>query len=161
MHYRKGAPLQIKVIRGRALAALAALALVVGVSAGGASAKSNHATAGVTVYAAASLTDVFPKIDPWHVQLRGSLRSPRRSRTVRRRTSSRPRTRRSRRSSCRGHRRSLVFTRNTRRHRAEGESAEHQGIYDVAKPGVKIDINSAVPVGAYAQIWKQMGLTAR
>ena len=56
--------MQIKVIRGRAVAALAALALVVGVSAGGASAKSNRATAGITVFAAASMTDVFPKIDP-------------------------------------------------------------------------------------------------
>ena len=50
--------------RGRAVALLFAVALGVGVSASGASAKSSRATAGITVYAAASLTDVFPKIDP-------------------------------------------------------------------------------------------------
>ena len=38
-----------------------------------------------------------------------------------------------------------------------------KSIYDIAKPGVKLDIaNSAVPVGSYTlQVWKQMGLTAQ
>ena len=50
---------------------------------------------GITVYAAASLTDVFPKIDSGPKYSFGArTRSPRRSPSARRRTCSRPRTRR-------------------------------------------------------------------
>ena len=157
----------VKVIRGRAVAAFVALALVIGVSAGGASAQSDHATAGITVYAAASLTDVFPKIDstatynfagsnalatqitngapadvfasanttlPQQLYAAGTVEKP------------------------------VVFTRNTLVGIVPKSNPQNiHSIYDMAKPGVKIDIaNSAVPVGSYTlQIWKQMGLTSQ
>ncbi|HKC22614.1 MAG TPA: substrate-binding domain-containing protein, partial [Gaiellaceae bacterium] len=47
--------------RGRAFSAVAALTIALSLVAGQASARSS---AQITVYAAASLTDVFPKIDP-------------------------------------------------------------------------------------------------
>ena len=157
----------VKVIRGRAVAAFVALALVIGVSAGGASAQSDHATAGITVYAAASLTDVFPKIDstatynfagsnalatqitngapadvfasanttlPQQLYAAGTVEKP------------------------------VVFTRNTLVGIVPKSNPQNiHSIYDMAKPGVKIDIaNSAVPVGSYTlQIWKQLGLTSQ
>jgi molybdate transport system substrate-binding protein len=150
----------------RFVAAVALAALVVVVGAGGAAAKSSHAAAGVTVYAAASLTDVFPAIDngntysfagsnalatqiqngapadvfasanttiPAQLYAQGLVEKP------------------------------VVFTRNTLVIVVpKSNPAGIHSIYDLAKPGVKIDIaNSAVPVGSYTvQVLNQMGLAA-
>ena len=153
--------------RGRAVALLFAVALCVGVGASGASAKSTHSTAGITVYAAASLTDVFPKIDPTPsynfagsnalatqitngapADVFASANTQLPAQLYAAGTVEKP----------------VTFTRNTLV--AIVPKANPLGIksvYDIAKPGVKLDIaNSAVPVGAYTlQIWKQMGLTAQ
>src|SRR5262249_26719118 len=58
----------------------------------------------------------------------------------------------------------VTFTRNTLVAIVpKSNPANIKSIYDIAKPGVKLDIaNSAVPVGSYTlQIWKQMGLTSQ
>jgi molybdate transport system substrate-binding protein len=150
--------------RARLVALVTTVAFCLGVSAGGAAAKSSHATAGVTVYAAASLTDVFPKIDggntysfagsnalatqitngapadvfasanttlPAQLYAQGIVDKP------------------------------VVFTRNTLVIVVpKSNPAGIKSIYDLAKPGVKLDIaNSAVPVGSYTvQVLNQMGL---
>ncbi len=157
--------------RGRrlrpALAIFAILALSLGAGAGGASAKSSHSTAGITVYAAASLTDVFPAIDksvsysfagsnalatqitngapadvfasantslPAQLYAAGLVEKP------------------------------VVFTRNTLVIVVpKSNPAGIKSIYDLTKPGVKLDIaNSAVPVGSYTvQVLNQMGLASQ
>ena len=122
--------------------------------AGGAAAKSTHATAGVTVYAAASLTDVFPKIDGGNTyNFAGSNALATQitngapadvfasANTSCRRSSTRRGSSRSR-SSSRGTRSSIVVP--------KANPAGIKSIYDLTKPGVKLDIaNSAVPVGSY------------
>jgi molybdate transport system substrate-binding protein len=151
-------------IRARTLALAVTALLAVAVAAGGASAQSSHSTAGITVYAAASLTDVFPAIDgsnqysfagsnalatqitngapadvfasanttlPAQLYAQGVVEKP------------------------------VVFTRNTLVIVVpKSNPAGIKSIYDLAKPGVKIDIaNSAVPVGSYTvQVLNQMGL---
>jgi molybdate transport system substrate-binding protein len=157
--------LQIKVIRGRAVAALAAFALVVGVSAGGASAKSKHATAGITVYAAASLTDVFPKIDPsntYNFAGSNALATQITNGAPADVFASANTTLPQQLYAAGTVEKPVIFTRNTLVGIVPKSNPQNiKSIYDMAKPGVKIDIaNSAVPVGAYTlQIWKQMGLT--
>jgi molybdate transport system substrate-binding protein len=152
--------------RGRAIALLTAVALCVGVGASGASAKSSRATAGITVFAASSLTDVFPKIDPGNdysfagsnalatqiangapADVFASANTTLPAQLFAAGTVEKP----------------VVFTRNTLVAIVpKANPADIKTIYDIAKPGVKVDIaNSAVPVGSYTlQIWKQMGLTA-
>jgi molybdate transport system substrate-binding protein len=143
---------------------LLAAVLCASVAAGGASAGSTRAQAGVTVYAAASLTDVFPAIDksntysfagsnalatqimngapadvfasanttiPAQLFAQGVIEKP------------------------------VVFTRNTLVIVVpKSNPAGIKSIYDLAKPGIKIDVaNSAVPVGSYTlQVLDQMGL---
>src|SRR5213079_159913 len=132
--------------------------------AGGAAAKPTRAQAGVTVYAAASLTGVFPAIDksntysfagsnalatqvangapadvfasanttlPAQLYASGVVEKP------------------------------VVFTRNTLVVVVpKSNPAGIETVYDLAKPGVKIDVASpAVPVGSYTlQVLDQMGL---
>lgn len=139
--------------------------LCASIAAGGAAARSTRAQAGITVYAAASLTDVFPAIDksntysfagsnalatqitngapadvfasanttlPAQLFASGIVEKP------------------------------VVFTRNTLVIVVpKGNPAGIKSIYDLSKPGVKIDVaNSAVPVGSYTlQVLGQMGLT--
>jgi molybdate transport system substrate-binding protein len=134
------------------------------VAVGGAAASASKAQAGVTVYAAASLTDVFPAIDkgntysfagsnalatqiangapadvfasanttiPAQLFAQGVVEKP------------------------------VVFTRNTLVIVVpKSNPAGIKSVYDLAKPGVKIDVaNSAVPVGSYTlQVLDQMGL---
>ena len=148
----------------RTIAVLITAALV---CAAGASASSSSAKAGVTVYAAASLTDVFPAIDksntysfagsnalatqitngapadvfasanttlPAQLFAQGVVEKP------------------------------VVFTRNTLVIVVpKSNPAEIKSIYDLTKPGVKIDVaNSAVPVGSYTlQVLGQMGLASQ
>ena len=133
-------------------------------AAGGASADSSRAQASVTVFAAASLTDVFPVIDkepkysfagsnalatqitngapadvfasanttiPAQLFASGVVEKP------------------------------VVFTRNTLVIVVpKSNPAGIKSVYDLEKPGVKIDIaNSGVPVGSYTlQVLDQMGI---
>jgi len=143
----------------------AAVAFVALVAAGGAPAASTQATAGINVYAAASLTDVFPAIDgsnsynfagsnalatqiangapadvfasanttiPATLYAQGLVQKP------------------------------VVFTRNTLVIvTPKSNPAGITSIYDLAKPGVKLDVaGPAVPVGSYTiQVLGQMGLS--
>lgn len=153
--------------RGRAVALLVALALSVGVSASGASAKSSRATAGITVYAASSLTDVFPKIDPtatYNFAGSNALATQITNGAPADVFASANTTLPAQLYAAGTVEKPVTFTRNTLVAIVpKANPANIESIYDIAKPGVKIDIaNSAVPVGAYTlQIWKQMGLTAQ
>src|SRR5690348_9508389 len=152
-------------MRYRALTGtLLAAVLCACVGTGIASAGSTRAQAGVTVFAAASLTDVFPAIDksntysfagsnalatqvtngapadvfasanstiPAQLFAQGIVEQP------------------------------VVFTRNTLVIVVpKANPAGIKSIYDLAKPGIKIDVaSSAVPVGSYTlQVLDQMGL---
>jgi molybdate transport system substrate-binding protein len=158
--------LLLQVTRGRAVALLFALALCVGVSASGASAKSTHSTAGITVYAAASLTDVFPKIDPsntYNFAGSNALATQITNGAPADVFASANTTLPAQLYAAGTVEKPVTFTRNTLVAIVpKSNPAGIKSIYDIARPGVKIDIaNSAVPVGAYTlQIWKQMGLTA-
>ena len=154
-------------IRGRALALCVAVAVCVGVGAGGASAKSSRQAAGVTVYAAASLTDVFPKIDPGNsYNFAGS------NALATQITNGAPadvfasaNTQLPAQLYAQGLvEKPVTFTRNTLVAIVpKANPAGIKSIYDIAKPGVKLDIaNAAVPVGSYTlQVWKQMGLSSQ
>ena len=152
--------------RGRAVALLFAVALCVGVSAGGASAKSSRSTAGITVYAAASLTDVFPKIDPsntYNFAGSNALATQITNGAPADVFASANTTLPQQLYAAGTVEKPVIFTRNTLVAIVpKSNPAGIKSIYDIAKPGVKLDIaNSAVPVGSYTlQVWKQMGLTA-
>jgi molybdate transport system substrate-binding protein len=142
---------------------IAALALALGLVAGQASARSN---AQITVYAAASLTDVFPKIDPAQkYQFGGSntlaaqitqgapadvfasanMTLP--NQLFAKGVCSQP----------------VVFTRNRLVVVApKSNPANIHSIYNLAKPGVKLVVaGSGVPVGSYTlQVLKNMNLSA-
>jgi molybdate transport system substrate-binding protein len=131
---------------------------------GGAAAKSTRAQAGVTVYAAASLTDVFPAIDkgntysfagsnalatqitngaPADVFASANTAIP--AQLFASGVVEKP----------------VVFTRNTLVIVVpKSNPAGIKSIYDLSKPGTKIVVaNSAVPVGSYTlQVLDQMGL---
>src|SRR5690349_8928265 len=143
---------------------LLAAVLCACVASGAATANATRTQAGVTVFAAASLTDVFPAIDksnsysfagsnalatqitngapadvfasanttiPAQLFAQGLVEKP------------------------------VVFTRNTLVIVVpKANPAGVKSIYDLAKPGIKIDVaNSGVPVGAYTlQVLDQMGL---
>ena len=145
----------------------AALALAVGVSAAGASAGSDRATAGITVYAAASLTDVFPKIDPdatYSFAGSNALATQITNGAPADVFASANTTLPQQLYAAGTVEKPVVFTRNTLVGIVPKSNPQNiQSIYDMTKPGVKIDIaNSAVPVGSYTlQIWKQMGLTSQ
>jgi molybdate transport system substrate-binding protein len=145
---------------------LVAGALCACLAAGGAAAKSNRAAAGITVFAAASLTDVFPAIDhsnqysfagsnalatqitngaPADVFASANTTIP--AQLFAAGTVQKP----------------VVFTRNTLVIVVpKSNPAGIKSIYDLARPGVKIDVaNSAVPVGSYTlQVLDQMALRA-
>jgi len=141
----------------------AGVALVLALVAGQAAARSN---AQITVYAAASLTDVFPKIDPSEkYQFGGSntlsaqitqgapadvfasanMTLP--NQLYAKGLCSKP----------------VVFTRNTLVVVVPTANPAHiHSVYDLAKPGVKLVVaGPGVPVGSYTlQILKNMNLTA-
>jgi molybdate transport system substrate-binding protein len=156
----------LKGTRGRAVALLFAVALCAGVSVSGAAAKSSRATAGVTVYAAASLTDVFPKIDPtatYNFAGSNALATQITNGAPADVFASANTTLPAQLYAAGTVEKPVTFTRNTLVAIVpKSNPTGIKSIYDIAKPGVKIDIaNSAVPVGSYTlQIWKQMGLTA-
>jgi len=153
--------------RGRAVALLFAVALCVGISASGASAKSSRSTAGITVYAAASLTDVFPKIDPnntYNFAGSNALATQITNGAPADVFASANTTLPAQLYAAGTVEKPVTFTRNTLVAIVpKSNPAGIKSIYDMTKPGVKIDIaNSAVSVGSYTlQIWKQMGLTAQ
>jgi molybdate transport system substrate-binding protein len=132
--------------------------------AGGAAAKSTRAQAGVTVYAAASLTDVFPAID------RGNTFSFAGSNALATQImngapadifASANTTLPAQLFASGVVEKPVVFTRNTLVIVVpKANPAGVKSIYDLAKPGVKIDVaNPAVPVGSYTlQVLDQMGL---
>ena len=144
-------------------AVAAALALAVALLAGQASAKSN---AQITVYAAASLTDVFPKIDsaqkyqfggsntlaaqitlgaPADVFASANMTLP--NQLNARGLCSKP----------------VVFTRNTLVVVVPKANPKNvRSVYDLTKPGVKLVVaGPGVPVGSYTlQILKNMNLTS-
>jgi molybdate transport system substrate-binding protein len=143
-------------------AILAALAIALGLGAGAALARTN---AQITVYAASSLTDVFPKIDPAErYQFGGSntlaaqimqgapadvfasanMTLP--NQLYANGQCSKP----------------VVFTRNTLVVVVPKANPAHiRSIYDLAKPGVKLVVaDPGVPVGSYTlQILKNMKLS--
>jgi len=152
--------MRYRALTGTLLAAVLCACIGTGI----ASAGSTRAQAGVTVFAAASLTDVFPAIDksntysfagsnalatqvtngapadvfasanstiPAQLFAQGIVEKP------------------------------VVFTRNTLVIVVpKANPAGIKSIYDLAKPGIKIDVaSSAVPVGSYTlQVLDQMGL---
>jgi len=150
-------------------AALAGLTLVFGFGAGGAAARqvgADGTQAQVTVYAAASLTDVFPKIDPTakysfagsntlaaqitqgapaDVFASANMTLP--NQLNAKNLVSKP----------------VVFTRNTLVVVVPTSNpANIKTVYDLKKPGTKLVVaGPAVPVGAYTiQILRNMGLSS-
>jgi molybdate transport system substrate-binding protein len=129
----------------------------------GAAAKSTTAQAGVTVYAAASLTDVFRAIDKGNTfSFAGS------NALATQITNGAPadvfasaNTLPAQLFASGVVEKPVVFTRNTLVIVVpKANPAGIKSIYDLSKPGVKIDVaNSAVPVGSYTlQVLDQMGL---
>ena len=157
-------------IRRSRFASLTAIAVLVlfALLAGSASSATRHAAAGpqVTVYAAASLTDVFPAIDPdakysfagsnalatqitqgapADVFASANMTLP--NGLYQKNLCSKP----------------VVFTRNTLVVVVPQSNPAHiHNIYDLAKPGVKVDIaGPKVPVGTYTlQVLSNMNLKA-
>ncbi|HUB76203.1 MAG TPA: molybdate ABC transporter substrate-binding protein [Solirubrobacteraceae bacterium] len=148
------------------LAALLCALLAAAAGGGGASAATGTSTAGLTVYAAASLTDVFPAIDPnpkysfagsntlaAQIQLGAPADVFASANTQ---------------IPAALYAKGLVdkpvdFTRNTLVIVVPTSNpGDVHSIYDLTKPGVTISIaNSAVPVGSYTlQILGQMNLTS-
>jgi molybdate transport system substrate-binding protein len=143
---------------------LAAAGLCACLAVGGAAAKSSRSAAAINVFAAASLTDVFPAIDPGNqysfagsnalatqitngapADVFASANTTLPAQLYASGTVEKP----------------VVFTRNTLDIVVpKSNPAGIKSIYDLAKPGVKIDVaNSAVPVGSYTlQVLDQMGL---
>ena len=147
-------------LTGTLLAAL----LCAGIASGAATASPTRAQAGVTVFAAASLTDVFPAID------RGNTYSFAGSNALATQiTNGAPadvfaaaNTTIPAQLFAQGVvEKPVVFTRNTLVIVVpKSNPAGVKSIYDLARPGIKIDVaNSGVPVGSYTlQVLDQMGL---
>ena len=150
--------------RGVALISVAALSLCVG--AAGATAKSTRLDSGITVFAAASLTQAFPVIGPGNTYsfagsntLEAQIANGAPADVFASANTSIPAT-----MYAQGLiEKPVDFTRNTLVMVVpKSNPAGIQSIYDLTKPGVSIDIaNSAVPVGSYTlQVWNQMGLSS-
>jgi molybdate transport system substrate-binding protein len=129
-----------------------------------AAAKSTRAQAGVTVYAAASLTAVFPAIDKGNTfSFAGSnaLATQITNGAPADVFASANTTLPAQLFASGVVEKPVVFTRNTLVIVVpKANPAGIKSIYDLSKPGVKIDVaNSAVPVGSYTlQVLDQMGL---
>jgi len=146
------------------VAALVVVALCGSLGAGGAAAKSTRAQAGVTVYAAASLTDVFPAIDKSNTySFAGSnaLATQITNGAPADVFASANTTIPAQLFASGVVQKPVVFTRNTLVIVVpKSNPAGIKSIYDLAKPGTKIVVaNPAVPVGQYTlQVLDQMGL---
>ena len=152
----------------RTVAGLAAAAIVLTLAvlfAGGASAGQARRQAQITVYAAASLTDAFPKLDPAEKYsfagsntLAAQITQGAPADVFASANMALP-TQLAAKGLCS---QPVVFTRNTLVIVVpKSNPAGIHSIYDLTKPGVKLDIaGSGVPVGSYTlQILKNMNLT--
>ncbi len=150
----------------RSLALGSALALCLSLGAGGAAARTDRAASGITVFAAASLTQAFPVLAPGNTYsfagsntLAAQIANGAPADVFASANTSIP---------AALYAKGLIekpvdFTRNTLVLVVpKSNPAGIQSIYDLARPGVSIDIaNPSVPVGGYTlQVWNQMGLTA-
>jgi molybdate transport system substrate-binding protein len=157
---KKGAVVRYRTILGT----LAAVVLCASLGAGGAAAKSTRAQAGLTVYAAASLTDVFPAINKDNTySFAGSnaLATQITNGAPADVFASANTTLPAQLFASGVVQKPVVFTRNTLVIVVpKSNPAGIKSIYDLSKPGTKIVVaNSAVPVGSYTlQVLDQMGL---
>src|SRR5579875_1210617 len=163
-------PVPARRSRGLALAsvvsALSALALLGGGTAGASPRARTAARAQITVYAAASLTDVFPKIAPGEKYsfagsntLEAQIAQGAPADVFASANTALP-TKLYQQGLCS---KPVVFTRNTLVIVVpKSNPAGIHSIYDLTKAGVKIDIAaSGVPVGSYTlQILKNMNLSS-
>jgi molybdate transport system substrate-binding protein len=146
------------------LGTLIAVVLCACIGAGGAAAESTRTQAGVTVYAAASLTDVFPAIDKSNTySFAGSnaLATQITNGAPADVFASANTTIPAQLFASGVVEKPVVFTRNTLVIVVpKSNPAGINSIYDLSKPGTKIVVaNSAVPVGSYTlQVLDQMGL---
>jgi molybdate transport system substrate-binding protein len=162
----KGATLRFSRIGGRVASLLALVALCACLGAGGASAKSGRATAGITVFAGSSMTTVLPEIDPNNTYSLGSTtafatqivngapadlllgaNTASCSALYAQGVADKP----------------VLFTRNTLEVIVpKANPANIKSIYDLTKPGIKVvEAAASVPVGTYTlQVLNQMGLNA-
>ena len=144
----------------------AAVVLCVSLGAGGAAANSTRGQAGVTVYAASSLTDAFPAINKDNTySFAGSnaLATQITNGAPADVFASANTTIPAQLFASGVVQKPVVFTRNTLVIVVpKSNPAGIKSIYDLAKPGTKIVVaNSAVPVGSYTlQVLGQMGLTS-
>jgi molybdate transport system substrate-binding protein len=149
------------------LALVTVAAVLVAGAASGTTERQSRADGGITVYAAASLTDVFPSFDPGEKYsfagsntLAAQITNGAPADVLASANTTIP---------AQLYAKGLVekpvnFTRNTLVIVVpKSNPANIHTVYDLAKPGVKIDVaNSAVPVGSYTlQILKNMNLTAK
>jgi molybdate transport system substrate-binding protein len=154
-------------VRLRAVAAASALAVMCAcLSTAGAAAGSSRAAAGITVYAASSLTDAFPAIDKRNSYSFGGsnalatqIANGAPADVFASANTSLP----AQLYAAGVVEKPVVFTRNTLVVVVpKSNPARIESVYDLTKPGLKIDVaNPAVPVGAYTlQVLDQMGLRA-
>jgi molybdate transport system substrate-binding protein len=148
------------------LAAAVGAVVLAALLAGGVSARPTAGRAPITVYAAASLTDAFPKLDPAERYSFGGSNT-----LAAQITQGAPAdvfasanltlpNQLSAKGLCS---KPVVFTRNTLVIIVpKSNPAEIHSVYDLTKSGIKLDIaGSKVPVGSYTlQILKNMNLTA-
>jgi molybdate transport system substrate-binding protein len=151
----------------RLRALLGAVAVLAAAAVGGSAAAEPVVTKPVTVYAAASLTDVFPSIDKNQTYsfagsntLAAQIMNGAPADVIASANTSIPAM-----LYAQGVvEKPVNFTRNTLVIVVpKSDPAGIANIYDLTKPGVSIDVaNSAVPVGSYTlQVLKQMNLTTR
>ncbi len=150
----------------RISALFTALALFACLATGGASAKANHSLAGITVFAAASLTTVLPQIDPNNTYSFGSTTTL--GTQIQNGAPADVLMGANTTETALLYSQGLVekpvnYTRNTLAVVVpKSNPAAIKSIYDLAKPGVKVDEAApTVPVGSYTvQVLNQMGLNA-
>jgi molybdate transport system substrate-binding protein len=156
MHFNRAAK--------RATALVTTLALTLAVSVGAASASSSHSTAGLTIFAGSSMTQVLPEIDSGNTYSFGSTGT-----LATQITNGAPADvlMGANTTTCASLYASGVaekpvnFTRNTLEAVVpKANPAGIKSIYDLTKPGIKVDeAASSVPVGSYTvQVLNQMGI---
>jgi molybdate transport system substrate-binding protein len=164
---RKGAALRSSHLSGRLVALVSILAVCLCAGAGAASARSTRALAGITVFAGSSMTQVLPEVDPSNTYSFGSTGT-----LATQITNGAPADvlMGANTTTCASLYASGValkpvnFTRNTLEVVVpKANPANIQSIYDLTKPGIKIDVAaSSVPVGSYTvQVLNQMGLNSQ